>query len=363
MDHCSQMRKLESYRELKGKIKEVVNEENTWFYIGYTGKRGKYLWETKPKSQRAKETIKKRNLVKCYTYYTHLLGKTNENAYELIERFRANQNCFNAKAGRKDIEGIVYVVVYTTAVVMPDIAGVRRTSDVRHQREERNNRRSQEPIMGSLHSGTLGREEQWAQRSNGHKKTVGRDEQLVQIHSYTELERKIKQVVNEENKWFYIGYTGKLGKYLWETKPKSQRAKETIKKRNLVKCYTYYTHLLGKKNKNAYELIERFRANQNCFNAKAGRKDIEGIVYVVVYTTAVVMPDIAGVRRTSDVRHQREEGNNRHSQEPIVGSLHSGTLGREEQWAQRSNGHKGTVGRDEQRVRRHSVNRGTYQQR
>ena len=128
-DQCGQMRKLESYRELEEKIKKVVNEENKWFYIGYTGKLGHYLWETKPKSQGAKETIEKRNLVKCYTYYTHLLGKMNENEYELIQGFLANPNCFNAQAARKDIKGIVYVLVYTTAVVMPDIAGVTRTSD------------------------------------------------------------------------------------------------------------------------------------------------------------------------------------------------------------------------------------------
>ena len=124
---------------------------------------------------------------------------------------------------------------------------------------------------------------------------------VVRSVKYRELEEEIEEVVDEGNKWFYIGYTGKLGRYLRQTKPKSKSAKETIEKRNLVKYYTYYTHLSGKTNENEYELIERFRRNPNCFNKRAGKTNIEGIVYLLVYTTAVVMPIY---RISSPIMHQ-----------------------------------------------------------
>ena len=75
---------------------EISNDEHTWFYIGYTGKLGNYLWTITWKSRKAHEIIESSKLVKSHTYYTHLKDKAKETEYNLIKKFIKPERCLNA---------------------------------------------------------------------------------------------------------------------------------------------------------------------------------------------------------------------------------------------------------------------------
>lgn len=112
-NQCDQMRKFDNYGGLKGEINEISKHGDTWFYIGYTGKLGNYLWTTTPKSEESLGLVKSHELVKSSTYYTHLEGRAAETEHNLINTFIDRKNCLNVdRSGIESTNGIVYVLVY-----------------------------------------------------------------------------------------------------------------------------------------------------------------------------------------------------------------------------------------------------------
>ena len=107
-NQCNQMTRLDNYESLKAKINEI--EENKWFYIGYTGRLGHYLWDKVPDNRKFRE----HNLTKTHTYYKCLTGVAEENENALINEFNNHERCLNVnRHGETVTAGIVYLLVYT----------------------------------------------------------------------------------------------------------------------------------------------------------------------------------------------------------------------------------------------------------
>ena len=114
---------------------------------------------------------------------------------------------------------------------------------------------------------------------------------LMTRMSYVDLRRQINDITQEQNTWFYIGYTNDLSDYLWTTEPKSADVRDNIiNPQQLVKTHTYYTHLEGVEGQNEHNLINMVVQNgaiidhDRCLNrARNGIHDPNGIVYCLVY--------------------------------------------------------------------------------
>ena len=113
-EQCNRMTRLNNYQELEDKINELAGQEaeGVWFYIGYTGKIGHYLWYKQP------DNAKFTNLVpgdarKSHTYYIHLEDNAGQNENALIQQFKNGPRCLNIDDGLDNLVGIVYVLVYT----------------------------------------------------------------------------------------------------------------------------------------------------------------------------------------------------------------------------------------------------------
>lgn len=111
-EQCNRMTKLNNYQELHDKITdELAGQQGVWFYIGYTGKIGDYLWNKKPNN--AKFAGLPGNVHKSHTYYIHLQDNAGQNENALIQQFKNGPGCLNIDDGLDKLVGIVYVLVYT----------------------------------------------------------------------------------------------------------------------------------------------------------------------------------------------------------------------------------------------------------
>lgn len=110
-NQCAQMTRLKDYNTLAAQIHEITHDENTWFYIGYTGELGYYLWDKIPDNKKFRQ---QHNLVKSHTYYTHLQGNEGENEDALIKYFVDHERCLNVRGhgNKSDDIGIVYVLFF-----------------------------------------------------------------------------------------------------------------------------------------------------------------------------------------------------------------------------------------------------------
>lgn len=105
-------------------------------------------------------------------------------------------------------------------------------------------------------------------------------DQMTKLDSYAALRDKIDEISNDGDTQFYIGYTKKLGDYLWTTTPKSKKYKSC----GLVKSHTFYTHLKSNPAETERNLIDTFFDYPKCLNGNRCGLNLEkGIVYVLVY--------------------------------------------------------------------------------
>ena len=112
-EQCGSMTQLNDYDQLIGRINEIQQDGNKWFYIGYTNRLGDDLWMAGPQNARAIQMIGDLQLDKTHTYYTHLAGVAGQNNNNLINMFVQNGRCLNLQPfGNEDIQGIVYCLVY-----------------------------------------------------------------------------------------------------------------------------------------------------------------------------------------------------------------------------------------------------------
>ena len=106
---------------------------------------------------------------------------------------------------------------------------------------------------------------------------------MTQLNDYNQLIGRINEIQQDGNKWFYIGYTNRLGDDLWMAGPQNARAIQMIGDLQLDKTHTYYTHLADIPEQNENDLINMF-VHPRCLNAAPnGRHDPNGIVYCLVY--------------------------------------------------------------------------------
>ena len=109
---------------------------------------------------------------------------------------------------------------------------------------------------------------------------------MTQLNDYNQLIDRINEIQQDGNKWFYIGYTNRLGDDLWMAGPQNAHAIQMIGNLQLDKTHTYYTHLAGVAGQNENNLINMFVQNGaiRCLNVQPfGNEDIQGIVYCLVY--------------------------------------------------------------------------------
>ena len=117
---CAQVTRVENYNILTETTDGIAEEENKWFYIGFTSEplNPFYLLDKDPQNRQFALMKAQHNLRKSHTYYTHLQPNEGGSEDNLIKRFVQDgvihPRCLNVHPfGNGNANGIVYVLVYT----------------------------------------------------------------------------------------------------------------------------------------------------------------------------------------------------------------------------------------------------------